>query len=357
MPTFSRPSLLSRTALAALLVGLLVAGLVPDPAEAQGPKDSLAQEGPLLDQVRALEFSSLQRGRTTVHFPPGHRERAERLGARSERALTFFSDSLGVELSALHLVLLSEKGWTRLRDRPYGMPHFEENPPTPVLPADAEGVVFDHYLALEDCLPPEHRSRLKRMGRSWEEAAREFVEMITFHEIGHLITASVLPAVERAERGVEWFDEFLAGYFSYAYLHHNEPERARIWRLMSTVNLECYTPKHRTLEQLELVDTNASDYSWYQSSLEQRANRVVERYGFDFIREVQEAFPPRSSPPSDSLWTKADALESGWETLSDQEKRHRLEEINAEILRRLERIALGFQAWAKRFEREEREGG
>lgn len=39
--------------------------------------------------------------------------------------------------------------------------------------------------------------------------------------------------------------------------------------------------------------------------------------------------------------------------LSEEEALRRFEEINDEILQRLERIAPGFQAWAKRLERDE----
>lgn len=63
LPAFSHSSLLSRAILSVLLVGLLGRALAPDVAPAQDASDTTAQERPLLDRVRALEYDSLKRGR------------------------------------------------------------------------------------------------------------------------------------------------------------------------------------------------------------------------------------------------------------------------------------------------------
>lgn len=355
-----------------LLASLLAGVLPPGTAEAQESKDGPAQERSLLVQVRALEMDSLQRGRVTVHFSPGYRDRAERLAPRVGRELQLFADSLGARLGSFHLILPGPAHWKQLaEEQPYGVPKSlgawqRDNmppeqakstplrPPAALVPADAKGAAYEQLLPLKECAPTKYRERLEEAGFSWKEAARRYVEAITFHEVAHLITDT-----DAYQVGMPlWFREFLANVFGYAYMHHGEPTYAAVWDVMTAVTLECQRPSHgRTLPKAERLGQGAGDYHWFQSFLIQRANRVVEAHGFDFLRAAPKAFPPRSSASSDPLWDKIDALEQHWNQLSDEEALRRLREINDEMLRRLEQIAPGFHKWAKRFQRDEGDGG
>lgn len=325
---------------------LFVAVTFSPTAVAQNSSDEAEEDRPLLERVDALGFDALQRGVVTAHFPAEHRDRAERLGTRAEQALQLFADSLGAELDAFHLILLDEKRWDHFREVPYGVPGAGRDPPSAILPADAEGVVYKQLLGLKQCLAPEHQRRLEKTGLSWEEAARRYVEAITFHEVGH-----ALEDVYQIRRPL-WLDEFLANYLGYAYLYDSEPTYAAVWDLMTKVTLDCYKPSHeRTLEQYMRRGQGPDDYHWLQSFLVQRANRVVETHGFAFGRKAREAFPAQSSP-EDPLFKKARSLEADQETISDEVALDRIKEINGEMLRRLEQIAPGFQAWADRFRRD-----
>lgn len=312
------------------------------------PTRGLQEEPLLLEQVHALGLDSLNRGITTVHFSAGHQNRAGSLGSRVERALKLFNDSLDTAIEDFHLIVLAGADWGRLAEMPYGFPVWGKGgwqrrnlgierpdvPPSTIVPADAKGVVYEQLIALEDCLSGEHRKRVKATELTWDEVARRYVRLITFHEIGHAVT-------EASEIGeYSWLGEFFANYFGYAYLYHREPERAALWDFLSAVTLECYTPEYRTLEALQLSDMDPAAYHWFESMLIQRANRVVETRGFAFAREARQALPAGGvlSSREDSLWNQVD-------TLSDEEARQRLKGINDEILRRLERIAPGFQGW------------
>lgn len=327
---------------------LFVAFTFSPTAVAQDSSDGAEEDLPLLQRVDSLGFDALQRGVVTAHFPAEHRDRAERLGTRAEQALQLFADSLGAELDEFHLILLDEKRWDHFMDVPYGLPGAGHDPPSAILPADAEGVVYKQLLGLKQCLSPTHRKQLVQTGLSWEEAARHYVEAITFHEVGH-----VIPDTDAYEiRMPLWLDEFLANYLGYEYLYNSEPEYARVWDLTAKVTLDCYKPSHeRTLEKSMHLGQGPDDYHWLQSFLIERANRVVEAHGFAFGRKAKEAFRAQSSP-EDPLFKKARSLEADRETISDEVALDRIKEINGEILRRLEQIAPGFQAWANRFRRD-----
>jgi|GEM_PF-5563489 len=126
-----------------------------------------------------------------------------------------------------------------------------------------------------------------------------------------------------------------------------ERVNAGIWDFMTYITLECYTPKFRTLEDLMLGKIDAYDYHWYQSMFIQRANRVVENRGTDFIHEAQKLFPAES--PGKTLSQKTEAVYNNMDSMSEKEAARRLKKINGELISRLEEIAPGFKAWADGF--------
>lgn len=339
---------------------------------AQEAKERSSQERPLIEQVRDLDMDSLQREGVTVHFTPGYQNRAERLGTSIVRELQLFRDSLGTEFKTFHLILPDTTHWAQLAEvNPYGVPKSlgawqRDNlgaevaesvplqPPSALVPADAKGAVFEQLLTLEECIASRYRERLREIDLSWENASRRYVEAITFHEVAHLITDTDAYTIGMP---TGWFREFLANVFGYAYMYNSEPKLAKVWNLMTAGTLECYTPTHgRTLAEARILSQSADDYHWLQSFLIQRANQVVENHGFNFLRKAQGAFLPRSSNSPDPIWEDVKDLENEWERLSEEQALRRVEEINQEMLSRLELIAPGFQSWAQRFQSVEGDG-
>lgn len=343
--------IISISILAALLILSTGLGLIAQ--EQTSPKK---EEPFLLEQVHALGLDSLKKGRTTVHFSSGYRERAAELGSRTEKALQFFQDSFDVDLKSFHLILADRKDWEKLAEFPYGLPPWglggwqarnlgklvSGRPPSTIISADARGVVYDQLHEMEKCLTNDQKQRLEETGLSWEEAVRHYVRAITFHEIGHGIAE-----VYEINIPTRWYSEWLPNYFAYAYLYHHEPLHAKVWNLMPKVTFACYTPKARTLEEFMLGGASAQDYHWYQSMFIQHANRVVENRGTDFIHEAQKLFPAES--PGKTLSEKSEAVFNNMESMSEEEAARRLKKINEELISRLEEIAPGFKAWAEGF--------
>ena len=307
------------------------------------------KERSLLEQVHALDLDSLKKGRTTVHYPSGYSEHAINFGRRTEEAFKYFQDSLDVGLKEFHLIMADRKDWEKLSDLPYGMPESRNlgeqdsgRPPSIIIPADAMGVVYEQLRDMEYCITSDHRQRLEKIGLSWEEAARHYVEAITFHEIGHGIIS-----VYEINFPSGWFGEFLTNVFTYSYLFNKERVNARIWDFMTEVTLECYTPKFRTLEDLMLGKIDAYDYHWYQSRFIQRANGLVENNSMDFIHDAKKLFP--DDPSGKTLSEKTKAVYTNMESMSEEEAARRFKKINTELISRLEEIAPGFKAWAEGF--------
>ncbi|MDR8394286.1 hypothetical protein NC796_24270 [Aliifodinibius sp. S!AR15-10] len=304
----------------------------------------------LLERVRALNLDSLQKGTTTVHFTPGYRNRAEMLGARTERALQFFKDSLNIDFGKFHLIMPDTSSWKELSVMPYGFAVWGRGgwqhrnlgksvsgrPASAIVSVDAEGVIFRQLQNLKKCLSNDDHERLNEIGYSLEEASRRYVEIITIHELGHGVVENLdikVPTV--------WYSEFLANYFTVIYLYKYEPKEAKIWDLMTAVTLDCYTPEKSSLEVFYLPGKEGPEYHWLQSNLIQRANKVAENHGFDFIREAKTIFSEQ-----DSLSQKVGAIYNNLDRLPKEEVLQRLMEVNEVMIERLDQIAPGFQVWA-----------
>ncbi|NBC66130.1 MAG: hypothetical protein GVY07_10820 [Bacteroidetes bacterium] len=308
------------------------------------------KEAFLLKQVRALDLDSLQKGTMTVHFSAGYQNRADMLGARTERALQFFNDSLNIDFEEFHLIMPDTSAWKELSVMPYGFPIWgpggwqyrnlgksvSGRPASAIVPVDGEGVLFERLQSLKSCLSTDDQERLKEIGYSWEEASRRYVETITIHELGHGIHENLEINVPTG-----WFGEFLANYFTAAYLHQYETKEIKILDLLTEVTLNCYTPDEPSIEVFYLPGKAGSGYHWLQSNLIQRANSVAENHGFDFIREAQKMFPIQ-----DTLSQEVESIYDNLETLSDGVVTQRLKKVNEVMIERLDQIAPGFQAWA-----------
>lgn len=281
-----------------------------------------ANKPSMLERVRALDLDSLHCG-MTVYYSPSFKKRAQELGLILNEAIQFFDDSLEVKID-VRLALLDRSEWMQLRPIPYGLPYVKgmggRNPPVAVLPADGGGAVYEFVVALKDDLSDETRQRLEARHYTWEHAARRMVDLIGFHEIGHAYADAY-----GIGRPALWFNEFIASYFAYAFMHSRRPDMAEIWNLVGHAIIEDYSPRHRTLDEFEQLyfRVGIPDYAWFQSAFEAQANPLVEKHGLTFLRQMKSSFP------------------RGTETLSPEE-----------ILATLEDAAPGFKRWATAFKAE-----
>lgn len=295
------------------IAGLLVlAALVCLPeVQAQDSRGS-TEDRPLIERIRALDVDSLHQG-VVVYYASGYEERAQELGPMVAEATAFFEDSLGVALD-FRLALLEEPQWREVAPSPYpyGLPFVSGTAPAvAALPAGGGGAVYEATLPLEEEVPEPTRRRLAATGHAWEEAVRTMIDLIVFHEIGHAYADAY--GIGRPAR---WFNEFIASYFSYAFMHSRRPEAAELWDVMAEAIAGAHDPAHRTLEEFEelYAGVGAGDYGWYQSAFELRANRVFEEQGLAFLREVKEAYPAGTEPASPyQVMSELEAMAPGFE--------------------------------------------
>ncbi|WP_440998516.1 hypothetical protein [Fodinibius sp. SL11] len=244
----------------------------------------------MLAKVQSLDLESVREG-VVVHYKPGYKERAEKLGPLLNDAIQFFKKELGIT-QQFHLALVDSLDWIQISSSPYGLPHVsgmnDEDPPVAVLPVSGEGTVYDFMVSLDNNFSKNLRQRIQNTGYSWEEISGTMVDLVSLHELGHVYKNAYgigEPAL--------WFNEFMANYFSYLYMFQQRPELAEIWDITGHAIQEGFEPQYHTLEDFEkrYVKVGVGNYAWYQSAFEMKANPLVEKYGLSFVKRMKEVFP------------------------------------------------------------------
>ena len=272
------------------------------------------QEETTLEKVRGLGLSSIP-DPIPAFYSEGYMARAQFLQGVLGRAVDFFSDSFGVEVS-LNLAILNEGDWVQVSGTlPYGALYVTGRPHLVVLPATTDVPVTQDFLG-----PTRPEGRVEWLevgGLSFEEAAKRMVDLVGFHEVGHTFREALgIPRVSN------WFNEFLASYLAYAFMRAEEPILAGVWNGMMHLKAGAERPSHTTLDDFQELyfGVGLENYVWYQSQFQERVHEVYEASGLGFVSLVVDSF---SSMP---------------------------EQLEDEVaLRKLEEIVPGFLEWAEVF--------
>lgn len=313
----NRPLLIPLAAFAGL-VGCSAPRVAPRPPAP--PPAAVAPLGDettdLLARVQALGLRSSP-GAITVYYDEGHHDKAVRLRDLVARAGRFYGDSLGIRAD-LSLAVLTRGTWDRLVTwQPYGIPGVAGEPAVAFLPATDDNVAADDALSIRSGVSAATVRVIESSGHSYDEGARRYVDLVGLHELGH--TYAQAYGIRAPNH---WLNELVATYFAYSFMRSREPEMARLWDGVLTGYVEAVSPEHRTLEDFDRLyfGVGPRNYVWYQSRFQEQVAAVYAAEGLGFIRDLRDAFGPTAAPaPS-----------------------------QAEVLRTLERLAPGFEAWASR---------
>lgn len=277
LPHSARGRVLRGCGLALLLSAL--AGCGDDPVTLDDAP-VLATPGPsygVLDVVQGLGLESLP-GPIPTYFSPGSGERAEQLQAWLRTADEFFQGRLKIA-PPFSLAVLNEEHWAQISPGPYGVPFVTlEEPVVVFLPALPErSVVTQIYGAARVGLPLGAAADLERVGVSYEEAVDQIVDLIGFHEVGHVYIAALGYHQNHTPR---WLEELLATYAAYSYLDVAQPSSIVVWNALSEALLGFVQPATRSLDELNdrpVQRFGPATYGWFQSHFNLRADLIVRR--------------------------------------------------------------------------------
>lgn len=290
--------------LTAGVLGAIGAFCVPASAAAQNPRP--------IEVVRTLKLDSAIVGSIEVYFLPDDREHALRLATMCDDAVSYFEDEFSPALSA-QLAVLRPVHWfvpyAGGDEEPYGIPWSWIPDALITVPASLDvGVLITGS---------DRSADLRR------------VQFVMLHELGHLASKQLLhPNSGESFSSLRWFDELVATYFAYAFVHASDQIWARAAQDEWQQFVESFTPSVVSLDWSYLRDLPpaefAQTYAWYQNLLNLRAAALYEEHGLDFLHRIRDRLDWQNS----AEWT-TDGL-----------------------IPKLDDVAPGFQAWASALDRE-----
>ena len=259
-------------------------------------------------------------GRVPTYYSTGASARAEKLQKDIADMAAFFRERLGTRVEVT-IDVLNPQDWVRVSPLPYGLPgYYGSNPPVIFMPATPGGLVSQMALARRDAIPPEMLGNyLQANHTSFDTVAENFVDIVGFHELGHILCASY-----GISAPCRWLDELIASYFAYAFISEQRPELKPIFDLLGRPSYR--RPKNTSLADFERLYAGVDDYGWYQGMFEMRIRDVYPRMGIAFLQQLRAAFPSQSPPGVESAPPSSGI-----------------------VLERLEALAPGFKAWAEGF--------
>jgi hypothetical protein len=287
-----------------------------------GVTTSRAEEPNLVERIRALGLPSLS-GTLPAYYTLGHAEHARQLQAAVGEMNAYYQARLGVRADVT-LALLDARDWKAVTGGDYSLPTVRGNPYVILMPATSDNPVFSLIAARKEATPAEQLlTFLADQETTFEATARVFVDLIGFHELGHVLNAQL---------GIDsrnlWLNELLASYWSYAYISERQPEWRRVFDLLGRPSK--VRPKTTSLEDFERLYSGVDDYGWYQGMYEVRVREIYPQRGLRFLSDLKQRFPGTAGAP--------------WEPIPLATRMK-----PAELIAALERIAPGFQEWAGGF--------
>jgi hypothetical protein len=229
-----------------------------------------------LDILQELGLESLPEPVPT-YYSPGHRERAETLQAWLRDADEFFQSRLKIA-PPFNLAVLTPEHWAAISPGPYGVPFVTDAYGLVVLPAVPElAVVTQIYTAARQSLPPAAAAALDALGVSYDDAVRQVLDLIGFHEVGHVYAAEL---GYRNDNTARWLEELLATYAAYSYLDVAQPASITVWDALSEAVLGFVEPTSRSLDDFGTLGVRGlgpAGYGWFQSHFNLRDAVIVQQ--------------------------------------------------------------------------------
>jgi hypothetical protein len=261
-----------------------------------------AQDLRPLAKLEAIGLDTMKVGRVTAYFSPKDRARAQEMAVMTEQVASFFEQKLGFTFDLGMAALAPEHWFSEFPGIPYAIPWPSMDERLIFMPSSlVEGLLIQGPTALDD---------------------RRRVDFVLLHEYGHIAAKEYFrPADNQDYLPVKWFEELLATYFAYAFVHASDSVWAEAAQAAWLDEVESYTPAVLSLDWSFMNDLPGNElartYGWYQVMLNLRVAEIYNGNGLDFLQSMKEHLP----------WDEA----SDWNTTI--------------LLALIEEIEPGFEAW------------
>ena len=277
--------------LQSLITAALLAVFLLSACSDEAPAEKAIPQLPtgVMDRFAEMDVA-ISGGLVPVIYTPGFEQRAFQVRDELNEASRFFESRLQVQ-HAYNVAILDEVHWGSVTPVPYGFPHPSADLDVVFLPAHTDVPATQEYVNRYRDATPEVIRGIGSSGYEFAEAAGKMIDIIGFHELGHLYSYAAGIRMHS-----NWFSEFMANYLTCYYLQLEKPELAAIWENMAELVVAGERPAHTSIPDFEqiYVGVGISNYTWYQSMFILKAASVVRERGIGFIQDVKNTFPAGS---------------------------------------------------------------
>lgn len=208
----------------------------------------IISEAQILDKVKTLNVSYAKGTYIPTYYSSDYGTKALQLQASLEKCVKYFHSTLHINIDSLYLTVFDDSDFKELNiSKPYGLPFVDGIPPVVFLPANSSGIVAMQTKSLLVHL--NEKNILEETGYDFTGAIDKSVDMIGFHELGHLYSNKM--GIQQKLYNIFWLKEFVANYFAYSYLYRNEPLSDHLWTMMSDAIVKSWSPENQRLEEME----------------------------------------------------------------------------------------------------------
>lgn len=226
-------------------------------------------------------------------FSKGYKVRAKTIQSLVEECAAYYKQKFPEVKFDLENLILNQKDWSDIHLTilsNYGMPNYVPEDRMLFIPADKKAVA--KLFGEPDTFDDTHVSDF---------------DCIALHELGHYF----FQTANKLYSGKLWVDEFLASYFAICFF-----EQHKEYPGLPQVGQTGYTPKYRTLADLERLYSDVGDrnYGWYQAQFQNLGYLLYPKFKTELIKKFIEnsSASGKKLPPLDLLKQLAPETMNQW---------------------------------------------
>lgn len=236
---------------------------------------SAAQE---MDSLSLLQNYSFK-----VHYSFAHRQRAEIIAERIEKALRYNQQLLNFT-PVIEVYIVDSTGWNKYIERPviYGMPHYI-NTSNRLMLAATDNPFWKSFIIPMNEMPVDLKKSLTSAytNSKGELSMEPFFDLLAIHELGHAFHYQAHLKMQR-----NWMSELFVNILLHTYIAENEKENLPALTLFPQMVISSGSQQFRfkTLADFqknydEIAMKYPQNYGWFQCRFHSEAAKIYNNSG------------------------------------------------------------------------------
>lgn len=225
----------------------------------------------------------------TYYFSPGCKERADKIAAFIENAVSYFRKEIAFTPKTT-LFILAPQHWEQYARFPvYGMPHNLDYYRLAV--ASEDNPFWKSFLPSLEQLPPALVERIQNAYRQTDGSysMQPFFDLLALHEMGHSYHAQAELKMHR-----KWLSELFVNIMLHSFVAEKQPELLPALETFPEMVIGAGSSEYRYTSLVDFENNyddagkgmTSKNYGWYQSNFHHAAKQIYNAGGSRVVKEL-----------------------------------------------------------------------